>query len=261
MPGYCLPAHNPSPPWSVRWPGTVGPCRETNIKLNSRELKHAGKELTPWEIKLWKSWKQNNWSLYGLGSTHTHPFLLPWCHCHLWSFRVEWVCFCWRTYQQLNIKCRNKAKCPGRIARVCFLLESTAAWRHSQHLESGAISTGALKLSRSHGSVLLEETVFLLLNFSQLALSPSALLPVKESYEFSREFSIYTGMWYTGSILHLATVFSPEPLKSFMGIFKSNTPSLSLSIRNFSMYILCTAIPCCREQTYPRVFYKREKKC
>lgn len=103
------------------------------------------------------------------------------------------------------------------------------------------------------------DCVFLLLKFSQLALSPSALLPVKESYEFSREFSIYTGMWYTGYIFHLATVFSPEPLKSFIGIFKRNLPSLSLSIRNFSMYILCITIPCCREQTYPRVFYKREK--
>lgn len=30
------------------------------------------------------------------------------------------------------------------------------------------------------------DCVFLLLKFSQLALSPSALLPVKESYEFSR---------------------------------------------------------------------------
>lgn len=167
--------------------------------------------------------------------------------------------FCWRTYQQLNIKCRNKATCPGRIARICFLLKSTSAWRHSQHLESCAISTGAFELCRSHGSVLLEETVFLLLKFSQPALSPSALLRVKESHGFSREFSIYTGMWHT--VVHLSFGYSAFTWSFEILNGQLQNKPLSLSIRNFYMYIFCTIIPCCKDQKYTTVFYKTKKNC
>lgn len=101
------------------------------------------------------------------------------------------------------------------------------------------------------------ECVFLLLKFSQLAFSPSALLPVKESNGFSREFSIYTGMWHT--VVHLSFGYSVVTFEILNGQLQKKPPSLTLSIRNFFMYVLCTTIPRCREQTYTRIFYKREK--
>lgn len=140
-------------------------------------------------------------------------------------FRSWMSVFCWRTYQQLNIKCRNKATCPGRIARICFLLKSTPAWRHSQHLESCAISTGAFELCRSHGSVLLEETVYFCCWSFPSQHFPPLLCCVWKSPMDSAENSPSTlecdTQW---SIFHLATVLSPDPLKFLMGSFKT-TPS------------------------------------
>lgn len=144
--------------------------------------------------------------------------------------------------QQLNIKYGNKAKHTGRIAWVCFLLESTAMQRHHKHLKSCAIFTGAFTLFRPHGLELLEETLFL---FSLPASSVLlCLLPMKEPHGSRRVFSTCT--WHTLSAFHLTVGFPHEPLNFLTDSFKPN-PLPPASETHLFMFF--TPTPRHREQT------------
>lgn len=184
--------------------------------IASEELKYATKELTPREalkLGLCILIQHTPTRFYFLDVTES-PLI----------FRVEWACFCWRTYQQLNIKRGSEAKCPGRIAWVCFLLETTAVKRHSQHLESCAMITGAANCPGPVFSAFRRGCLVLLFKTLLPALSPSLLCHLSKSPMDSAVFSIYMGMWHAVIHLSFGCRFSAWTLKLLHGQLQKKLP-------------------------------------